>query len=551
MTAVTNEQFARYAVEHARLYDPVSWDDEVRLVPVDLENESEPKGRKSKTKFRTNKKRRGGPPRPTGEGAASLQTRKESRAEESATSLGSGELHNVPPDPMSRILRAHNQWVSIGEELRASMGLAQKTEEPLPGSHVTPKRQEPLDAPRITIEPQNLVWDLALFNDHAFQVHAPRAEKVSLVWQQPERETGGRSQMDNTSPGMFETTIGIQDGDYLATYDVDGCTRPDSRYSQRIVVKTDGVFAPMRLARREKTIVLRNLASWDEVVRLESDSLWLVVADAELRLPAGGRAEAIVRVLSEKITRGRNTATLTASVHRQGNVVVAATTSVEVTLEAGGAVPEIRCRPSEFGWIVQGEDHLVFEVEVRAIGRGPLTGMIFLGHPGEAVDFQIEAGSNQSLFTRTFTIDSLDLPHRAEGSLKLTLVSDCYLSNYRLIELGLPYRLVYLKKSLPALTFGKVRHGLTRTLRLEVERSDEKTVELEVAVPESARRYLQAFRARPDAYSFMFDTRVLQVGDAIDEVVTLTDQASGLRDQVKVLAEVVGDRAEAVRAPAD
>jgi len=546
MTTDITEQFARFAREHARHYDPVSLDDEVQLVPVDLERESEPKGRKSKKRPHA-KKRRAGPPTSSGEGTDPLKT-EASQAEESVIGPAPPEVQRAPPDLVSRILRAQDQWGVIGKELRASIRLGQRTEKSV-GSPVTGEGEGPQQAPRIAIEPQTLFWDLALFNDHPFQVHAPRAEKVSLVWQQPERETGGRVQMDNTSQSMFETTIGVLDGDYLFTYDVDGCTRPDSRYSQRIVVKSGGVFAPVRLARREKTIALRNQSSWDEIVRLESDSPWLV-AESELRLPAFERVEAIVRVLPEKMGRGKNTGRLTASVPRQGNVVVAASIPVEVRLEAGGAVPEMRCRPTEFGWIVQGEDRLVFEVEVRATGRGPLTGMIFLGHPGEAVDFQIDAGSDQSVFTRMFTIDSLDLPHRPDGSLKLTLVSDCYLANYRLIELILPYRLVYLKKSLPALTFGKVRHGLARTLRLEVERSDEKAVELEVAVPKSAKRYLQAFRARPDAYSFMFDTRGLRVGDAIDEVVTLADKASGLRDQIKVLAEVVADRAEAVKAPA-
>lgn len=548
MTTDITEQFARFAREHARLYDPVSLDDEVQLVPVDLERESESKSRKSQKGLRSKKKRRGRA-KATGEDAVSLEAAEAFQAEEAVPDPEPREGQTVAPNLVSRIQRAHDQWGVIGEEFRASIRLGQGTEKPTVGIPLNPRAEEPSQAPRIEIEPVNIVWDVALFNDCTFQVHAPRAEKVSLVWQEPDGKAGGRVQMDNTSPDMFETTVGIQDGDYLFTYDVDGCTRPDSRYSQRIVVKPDGVFAPVRLARREKTVTLRNQSSWDEVVRLETDSPWLV-ADAELRLPAGGRAEPVVRVIPEKINPGRHTGKLTASVHRQGKVVVAASTSVEVTVEAGGTVPELRCQPNEFGWIVQGKDRLIFEVEVRVSGHGPLTGMVFLGHPGEAVDFQIEGGSDQSVFTRTFTIDSLDLPHRAEGSLKLTLVSDCYLANYRLIELRLPYRLVYLKKSLPALTFGKVRHGMTRTLRLEVERSDEKAVELEVAIPDSAGRYLQAFRARPDAYSFMFDTRGLRVGDAIDEVVTLADRASGLRDQVKVLAEVVGDRAEAVSAPA-
>src|SRR5207237_209326 len=98
----------------------------------------------------------------------------------------------------------------------------------------------------------------------------------------------------------------------------------------------------------------------------------------------------------------------------------------------------------------------------------------------------------------------------------------------------------------PALSFGTLRAGSTKVMRLEVSRSDKQAVELVVTLPAGAESYLEAYPARTDAYVFRFDTKTLPPGTSISETVELIDRRSGLRDHVKVLGAVaVGSPASA------
>jgi hypothetical protein len=519
------EQFARFAMEHARLYSPVSSDSEVELVPV------APNRNQS---ARNAKKRR----RRKGSGAT------RARLDRGQVSGDRREPSKIGGDPDPASIQKLSSASQLMHTLPAGHELG-PDEQPGPRieSAVLARGAGPQGKPRIAFEPHELTLNLPVFNDQHFHLHAPKAQEVSLVWQESGSDIVQRVHMEQSSLGEFEAVVAMDDADYLVTYEVDAAGRPDPRYATRVVVKNGCAFAPMRISRKELVLALHNYATWDEVVCLEADSPWLVT-QGEVVIPAHGLAETIARILPERMGQGKNNTGLTAFVRRGQKVVVAASASLEINLEAGGAIPEMRCEPNGFGWIVQGQDVLEFDVEIRARGHGQLRGMVYLGHTGEATDFQVEASGDPSLFLKRYTVDSLDLPHRSEGILKVTLVSDSYLSNNRVIEARLPYQLVYLKKSLPALAFGRIKQGLARTLRLEVDRSDGQPVDLEATVRESARHYLQAFRARPNAYSFMFDARDLQVGYTIKEVVALVDRGSGLRDQVKVLAEVIGGQAQ-------
>jgi hypothetical protein len=123
--------------------------------------------------------------------------------------------------------------------------------------------------------------------------------------------------------------------------------------------------------------------------------------------------------------------------------------------------------------------------------------------------------------------------------LEILVLTDSFLANYRLNRMHVPYKLNYLKKSVPALTFGTIRTGESKSLRLEVARSDGREVELAVTVPPAIRTFLEAVFLRPDAYVFRLDARQLRAGMQIQEIVHLIDSRSGLRDQIKVLANLV------------
>jgi hypothetical protein len=234
---------------------------------------------------------------------------------------------------------------------------------------------------------------------------------------------------------------------------------------------------------------------------------------------------------------------LRAQAYRNDGELTAAMSDIELVGTAGGVVSMFKYEPREFGWIMQGMEHLRLDVEVTVHGQGSLNGMVMLRHSGEVADFRLDTAGEERRFRHTFDIDSANLPYRAKGALKITFVTDSYLANYKFAEAEVQYGLTYLMKSLPALAYGQVRKGATRTLRLDVKRSDGREIDLEASIPAHASRYLEAYRAGHSAFSFRFDTRELPPGTEISEEVSLVDRSSGLSDRIKVLAAVADHQA--------
>jgi hypothetical protein len=539
-----SDKFKRFREDHARLHDPALVRGAVELVPIELsEVVSLIAGERKK------KKKRHGPRA----GWAAIQV----EALPALAEPAEGE-RLLPP--------------GFIQQLRVQAQVQAANEVPIKGTTA----ENPQGVPRIEIEPESVSRHLSLFQEHAFEIDAPGARQVELVWsvkQQAESEaiTPGdtarvdkfstdrepefqRVVMDYQQGDRFAVQIGLADSNYLVAFAVDGRTRPPQHLSQRIVLNKKGVFAPFKLNREQQTFLLTNRGKADERVLLETETSWLAPENALIDLPARGLAQCCVRLDSSRMKPGRNEGLLHLKVQRGEDAIAAGVVQIAVELEVGGAVGNFSFTPSAFGEITQGLDDLHLQVEVNAYGRGPLNGMMSLPQSGELVDFQLDADDETtSRFTHTFHINSAHLalpqPHTAEAALKVMVLTDSFLANHRLCRFEIPYRLIYLKKSLPALSFGTIRAGATKTMRLQVERSDARDLELAVALPPTVNGFLEAFPARSDVYIFRLDASRLSAGAKVDEMIELIDRKSGLRDHIKVLAAItqsVNEPAQAV-----
>lgn len=527
-------KFERFRQEQARLHDPLLVSGTVELVPTELsEAAAAAKGGKRK------KKRHG------------------TRAGWEAASITAPDVAEpLLPSGFMRKLRTRGEVTNVA-------------------AHGQPPAESRRGEPHIEVEPEGVARRLGLFQEQAFTIDAPDAQQVELVWYEerelvshklsasPDGSPGERARaravrrsdvqrvvMDHREADRFETKIGIADGAYLFAFAIDGYTRPDASSARRVLVGGEGVFAPLTLARQEQRLMLANKGKAAECVRLEAAAPWLVPEQTRIELPARGSVETTVRFDLSAMSEGLNEGLLHLSAEREEGESMVGIVHFAVQVEVGGAVPEISFTPREFGEVKQGLDELQLWVEVTARGRGLLTGMINLPYAGELVDFRLSADEGGARFAHTFRINSADLPppHRAEAALKVVLITDSFLANFRLYRAEVPYRLIHLKKSLPALSFGTMRAGSTKALRLEVERSDKQDIELGVAMPDVAATYLEAYPVREDAFVFRFDPKTLPPGTNVSETVELIDLKSGLRDQIKILATVEGVVDEPTRA---
>jgi hypothetical protein len=541
------EKFERFQQEHARLHDPALVRGAVEFVRVEMSEVAPGLARPGKKK----KKKRHGV-----------------RAGWTPTQVAAPPVVEVPE--AERLLPS-----AFMRKLRAKA----RVEELFDTARTETHAETPHGEPRVEVEPESVSRSLSLFQEQAFALVAPAAQQVELVWRE-ERAPVFRSHttawdtaqrniaqastalrgelqrvvMDHTQADSFETQIGIADGAYLFAFSVDGHMRPEARYARRVLLNRDGLFAPLALARHAQTLTLTNRNKFAERVQLEANVLWLVPEQIEINLPARGSVKTTVRFHLPAMLSGLNEGLLHLKAKREEGTAVAGIIHFAAQVEVGGAVPEISFVPQEFGEVRQGLDEPQLWVEVTARGRGPLTGMVSLPHSGELADFRLDAedDGDAARFAHKFQVASANLPqpqpHRTDAALKVMLITDSFLANYRLCRAEIPYRLVHLKKSMPALSFGTVRAGARKSMRLEVERSDKQEIELSVTLPEGVASYLEAYPARADAYVFRFDANALEPGTSISETVELIDRRSGLRDQIKVLANVARGTDETVRA---
>jgi hypothetical protein len=492
------EKFERYRQEHARLHDPALLRGAVELVPVSWDEVIASRSKKGK-----------------------VGKKKLWRELTSKTDKSSGETF-LPIDFID-----------------AQFG-----------------RDQTRGAPSITVQPASVARSLSLFHEYALALEVPAAQKVEMVWL-TEQETGlQRVTMDHQHGNRYETQVSLPDGSYLVAFSVDDYMRPDPLQARDIALNRQGLFASMRLTRNQQTFHLTNHGVKDESVSIETDVDWLVINNSTFDLAAGKTARVITEFALTAMQPGLNEALLRLSVRRGEELVPAGAIHIAVQLEAGGAVPDILFEPRAFGEVMQGMGEVQLRVEVTALGRGPLTGMINLPHSGELADFQLHAdGEGAARYEHTFHIDtahmSLPQPNRDDAVLRVRILSDSFLSNYRLRAFEIPYQLVYLKKSVPALSFGTVRADGTKTLRLEVSRSDKQEIELAVKLPPGAEEYLEAYPARADTYVFRFDAAGLTPGSSVSETIELKDIRSGLLGQIKVLGSVAPSPAEQTRAVAN
>lgn len=506
------KRFERFRQEHARLHDPALVRGAVELVPV------EPGGL-------------GVAPAAGGKG-------KDGRR-------GKRDRRKIAPDAAGTSSQPEGaELLSAGllRELRGG-GRAAAPGEPAPAG-------TPQERPRIEVEPLSVARRLGLFEEEDFALDAPSAQRVELVWREaPEfaGRAGARGQwqrvvMDHSQAARFETRVGVKDGTYLYAFAVDGHMRPAARSARRVLISADGLFAPLTLARYEQVLTLTNDSEIDEMVTVETDALWLVPERESVHVPARGSTRLRVRFHLPAASAGLNESVLRLGVAREGGAVPAGAVRFAAQVEAGGALPEFSFTPRELGQVMQGIDEPSLRVAVTARGRGTLKGMVSLPHSGELIDFSMNAEEGVAHFEHTFRVESGGLPkphlHGDETALKVMLITDSYLANYRLCRAEVPYRLVYLKKSLPALSFGMVRPGGTKVVRLDVTRSDGQELELEVGLPSGAAPYLEAYQARANAYVFRLSADSLAPGASVSELVELIDRRSGLRSQIKVLANI-------------
>ena len=412
--------------------------------------------------------------------------------------------------------------------------------------------------PAITVRPDKVTWDVSLFEERLFQCFAPQAQSAEIFWmigkaEPAQHEASADSQaplirrrradltrratMDAQPSGWFFSILGLPDGNYRVGYRAADCLLPVPSHAQAVYLQADGVLADVSCHTPALTLTFQNELPSEIVVRLETEATWINLPPTAL-LPPDEAVTILLRIRHEHLKVGINEAELKLMATFDAETQMAGL-SLTVQAQARGATPSLHVSPSDLGSLKQGIDRVQMECDISTRGVGEIKCMLLIQHSEEIFDFTFNGDDGQRSFHSPIIIDSHKLPYDTHGKIKLTLISNSYLANYRLQEIEVPYRLLYLNKSLPALLFGSLPRGTTSSLRLEVWRSDGQPIDLGVTLtPQSNSNYLSAYRISNNTYSFRFDTRLLKDARAVREIVLLTDRLSGLSSYIEAIAEI-------------
>jgi hypothetical protein len=396
----------------------------------------------------------------------------------------------------------------------------------------------------VILKPTSIECRLPFFGNEQFQLDDLGFEAAELVCK--EDGNGRLSVAMDKSNGKFLTVLGLQDGGHLFAFRINGCLFPDPTRGRTLTICNSGIFSRLKVSRQTRPFTVLNDSPNAQLLRINSESDWLIPDKSQLDLQARSSAKILVHFNVARMKEGLNEGSVNLSVKEGERIRPAGAVQFAVLLTIDGAVSDVSVSPSEFGEVKQGIGKLHLNVKVTTSGRGPINGVITLPQSGELIDFHLIADGEPSIFTHTFQIESTHLPkpqpRQTQAELALTILTDSFLANRRLFRAKLLYKLLYLRKSLPALSFGIIRENSTKSLRLDVSRSDNEDIDLMVELPVAAANHVEIYQARPNAFVFRLNSTGLPAGTSYKEIVSLRDRKSGLRDQIKILATVASAR---------
>lgn len=393
-------------------------------------------------------------------------------------------------------------------------------------------------SPKIELTPVRAEPKVDLFPACTFTLASAADNTVEMVWRPVGESSVNRVMMEYESPGVYRTALSLGFGSYVFSYSIDGVVVPPSSHAQHVRLQGNGVFAHLEHRRPKLILRLTNNRKIRELVSLATDEKWLV--SGTFLVPPESSVYVGLTILPDQLSLGMNEGVVRLRALRPAEVNELGILTIKIEGIAQGAVADLHCDSPSAVDSDRVATELCFKLNVMTRGTGAFTGMLLLPQLGDSIDFEIGDVSESLVFSHDLVVPTQKIPHRESGRLKVLLINDSYLTNQRVIRSEVPYNVVYLKKSLPALLFGSLRPGAAKTLRLSARRSDGKKFSLNSVIPAHAANYLMASRNDTNTLSFRLDASKLQPGATVDDTIVLTDVSSGLRDTIRVMAQVLG-----------
>jgi len=374
------------------------------------------------------------------------------------------------------------------------------------------------------------------FPSAVFTYCSPSGKNVEMLWQPKTGESLQRALMDNQSYDKREAAIFLDYGEHLFTFKTGNLVCPPINYSQRLRFQKTGIFAFYESKKPELLVLLSNPTKNAILVLVKGKKEWL--KDSYWMLPPLSRKCIALNFLPENPALGTSEAEV--QIECLSGRVFTKVNSFNLSIETkvNRAFPTFRCKLAKASARYESKPDARLIINISLQGTGSLTGSLLIPQIGAHANFRTEDTATNSDFEYSFPIPSEKFI-LCGNTLKVILVTDSYYANMRFQEKSVAFQKVYLKKSLPALFFNDMLPGSERTLPLVVRRTDGKSFHLKTSVPPGCEKYLKVFRRDSSALIFHFDTSNLRPGTKINEIIGLIDADSGLRDRIKIIANVV------------
>ena len=348
---------------------------------------------------------------------------------------------------------------------------------------------------------------------------------------------------------VFNATLSIADGTYLFRAEIDGEMRLDPTRLYEVVCCANGLVSRIQIERRTQKITLRNRSKRKVTLQLRASVKWMQVAPDTVVLPAKRSSEISMVLQPENLRPGLNLGWIEMEAekepkqsHREPIFVMGMT---------NGAVPLLRNDELVFPQIEQGKaEGIPFELDI--FGEGELKGEIqpsTILHFAEG-DLHVQ---NQSAFETTEATPLVevvsDKPSNAyRKQIHASLITNCYLTNRRVIPFIAKYQMIHLIADPPALYFPKVfLFDKPQRADISVRRSDGKPVECTVEIPEELTQHeflKTATENSGNQCQLVLDPQAVQSTGRFTGILHLKDKKSGMTLPIRFATDIVGSQAK-------
>jgi len=346
---------------------------------------------------------------------------------------------------------------------------------------------------------------------------------------------------------FFETWVSLSDGAYYYRFITNGEVHLDPIQLSHVYITENGPASIKHIDRVKRSISLHNNSDKSLSAQLKPQSGWLEVSKSELELESGEKEDITLTLIPSHLLIGPNYSSL--DIISKEDTYQRLRIPISVNAEVSGLVikPLKQLYPLKEHKKGKLDTALKFEV----IGRGNLQGQIlpsyFVTGNNDKLSFTNSDYLKREEVSLPISLRTDSLMKTSEGLIQVLVITNCYISNRRIIPIQCKYSdIIQFQCNPPVIHFPMVFYqDNTISMNCQIRLSNGKPAErLSFNIPESIRDFLWIEPSvNPGEYQVFLDPK--KVKKSIFQTIRINDPNAELTGLLRVTVQVANSSCSA------